>query len=108
MAAFARKGVKVEYVQTDNDFEFTNRFPKAKRNLPMLFEASASDLGVQHKPIRPYTPRHNGKVAPIPAPCALWSGFPQRKKQSLHRPRSLTNPQATISVFGICLAIISS
>ena len=62
VAAFARKGVKVECVQTDNGFEFTNRFSNSKRNLPTLFEATASDLGIRHKLIRPYTPRHNGKV----------------------------------------------
>ena len=62
VAAFARKGVKVECVQTDNGFEFTNRFSNSKRNLPTLFERTASELGVFHKLIRPYTPRHNGKV----------------------------------------------
>ena len=60
--AFARKGVKVECVQTDNGFEFTNRFSNTKRNLPTLFERTATDLGIFHKLIRPYTPRHNGKV----------------------------------------------
>ena len=60
--AFARKGVKVECVQTDNGFEFTNRFSNTKRNLPTLFERTAADLGIFHKLIRPYTPRHNGKV----------------------------------------------
>ena len=54
--------MKVECVQADNGFEFTNRFPNSKRNLPTLFEATASDLGVQYKLIRPYAPRHSGKV----------------------------------------------
>ncbi len=62
VAAFKRKGVKVECVQTDNGFEFTNRFSNSKRDLPTLFEATAHQLGVTHKLIRPYTPRHNGKV----------------------------------------------
>ena len=62
VAAFARKGVKVECVQTDNGFEFTNRFSNSKRDLPTLFERTAADLGIFHKLIRPYTPRHNGKV----------------------------------------------
>ena len=60
--AFARKGVKVECVQTDNGFEFTNRFSSCKRDKPTLFETTASELGIRHKLIRPYTPRHNGKV----------------------------------------------
>jgi transposase InsO family protein len=52
----------VECVQTDNGLEFTNRFSNAKRDLPTLFEVTAQKFGIQHKLIRPYTPRHNGKV----------------------------------------------
>ena len=59
---YARRGIKVECVQTDNGFEFTNRFSNTKRHLPTLFEETAANLGIQHKLIRPYTPRHNGKV----------------------------------------------
>ena len=60
--AFARKGIRIECVQTDNGFEFTNRFSAAKRDKPTLFEETAAELGIRHKLIRPYTPRHNGKV----------------------------------------------
>ena len=60
--AFRRKGVTVECIQTDNGFEFTNRFSNSKRNIPTLFESTAAELGIRHKLIRPYTPRHNGKV----------------------------------------------
>ena len=59
---YARKGIHVECVQTDNGFEFTNRFSNSKRDIPTLFEKTAAELGVRHKLIRPYTPRHNGKV----------------------------------------------
>ena len=59
---YARRGIRVECVQTDNGFEFTNRFSNSKRDLPTLFEATAAQLGIRHKLIRPYTPRHNGKV----------------------------------------------
>ena len=59
---FARKGIAVECVQTDNGFEFTNRFSGSRRDLETLFEATARQLGIRHKLIRPYTPRHNGKV----------------------------------------------
>lgn len=59
---YARRGICVECIQTDNGFEFTNRFSNSKRDIPTLFEKTASELGVQHKLIRPYTPRHNGKV----------------------------------------------
>jgi len=61
-AWFNRKGVRVECIQTDNGFEFTNRFCNSKRTLQTLFEATAIKLGIRHKLIRPYTPRHNGKV----------------------------------------------
>ncbi len=60
--AFRRKGVTVECIQTDNGFEFTNRFSNSKRDILTLFEFTAAELGVRHKLIRPYTPRHNGKV----------------------------------------------
>lgn len=59
---YARRGIRVECVQTDNGFEFTNRFSNSKRDIPTLFEATAQKLGIRHKLIRPYTPRHNGKV----------------------------------------------
>lgn len=49
----------VECVQTDNGFEFTNRFGNGK---PTLFENKLMNLGIRHKLIRPFTPRHNGKV----------------------------------------------
>ena len=57
---FARKGIAVKCVQTDNGFEFTNRFSGSQRDLETLFEATARQLGIRL--IRPYTPRHNGEV----------------------------------------------
>ncbi len=62
VAWFKRRGVRVECVQTDNGFEFTNRFSTSKRDLPTRFELTAARLGIRHKLICPYTPRHNGKV----------------------------------------------
>ena len=59
---YARRGIKVECVQTDNGFEFTNRFSNSRKNIPTLVEETAAALGIRHKLIRPYTPRHNGKV----------------------------------------------
>lgn len=54
---------KIECIQTDNGFEFTKRFsPKAKENDLTLFEKRMRLLNIEHKKIRPYTPRHNGKV----------------------------------------------
>jgi len=59
---FKRQGIRIECVQTDNGLEFTNRFSSSKRNLKSLFEKTVDELGIKHKLIRPYTPRHNGKV----------------------------------------------
>ena len=62
VSSFVRKGIRVECVQTDNGFEFTNRFSRSDKDKLTLFEQSALDFGIRHKLIRPYTPRHNGKV----------------------------------------------
>ena len=51
----------IECVQTDNGTEFTNRFTSHK-DKPTLFQAHLEQHGIQHKLIRPFTPRHNGKV----------------------------------------------
>ncbi|MDD6032383.1 MAG: DDE-type integrase/transposase/recombinase [Oscillospiraceae bacterium] len=59
---YGRRNIRVECVQTDNGFEFTNRFANTKKDIPTLFEKTAAQLGIKHKLIRPYTPRHNGKV----------------------------------------------
>ena len=50
----------VECAQTDNGCEFTKRL--LKENDLTLFEEKLKDLGIRHKLIKPYTPRHNGKV----------------------------------------------
>lgn len=53
----------VECVQTDNGMEFTKRFSyRASDGNMTLFERRLSELGIIHKKIRPFTPRHNGKV----------------------------------------------
>lgn len=53
----------IECVQTDNGFEFTKRFSQgANKKTPTLFEARLKHHGIRHKLIRPFTPRHNGKV----------------------------------------------
>lgn len=58
---FAKRGVKVECVQTDNGSEFTNRLNRNSNSIT-LFEETAHKLGITTKLIKPYTPRHNGKV----------------------------------------------
>ena len=53
----------IECIQTDNGPEFTKRFShKAKEGDLTLFEAELNRLGIRYKQIRPFTPRHNGKV----------------------------------------------
>ena len=66
-AQFIRNCVKkfpfpIECVQTDNGSEFTNRLISGQSARPTLFESTPAQLSVRHKLIRPYTPRHNGKV----------------------------------------------
>lgn len=55
---------KIEEIQTDNGFEFTNRLSwnDKVRNRQTLFEETLEKLGIKHKLIKPHTPRHNGKV----------------------------------------------
>ena len=66
-AEFIRHVVKafpyaIECVQTDNGFEFTNRLSSTGTKKQTLFEKTLAELGIQHKLIKPFTPRHNGKV----------------------------------------------
>ena len=42
--------------------EFTNRLLPRGSDRLTLFEQTLQKLGIRHKLIRPYTPRHNGKV----------------------------------------------
>lgn len=48
----------IECVQTDNGFEFTNRLSNSKKKSLTLFEKTLVQLGIRHKLIRPFTPRH--------------------------------------------------
>ena len=58
----ARFKFPVECVQTDNEPEFTKRFSNTKRESLTSFEKKLAEFGIQHKKIRPFTPRHNDKV----------------------------------------------
>lgn len=53
--------MRIECIQTDNDSEFTNRFSSHKGR-STLFQQYLEKYGIQHKTIRPFIPRHNGKV----------------------------------------------
>lgn len=53
----------VKCVQTDNGMEFTKRLSPGKPTLT-LFERTLQEYGIKHKLIRPFTPRHNGKIEP--------------------------------------------
>lgn len=52
-------GYKPQIIQTDNGFEFTD-FRETKQVHPL--DLLCQELGIEHKLIRPRTPRHNGKV----------------------------------------------
>ena len=65
-ATFVKQLVKafpfpIECIQTDNGPEFTNLFT-SKKGKPTLFQLTLNHLGIKHKLIKPFTPRHNGKV----------------------------------------------
>lgn len=62
VAFYAKHGIRVQCAQTDNGLEFTNRFSKSQKDKPTLFQITAARLGITHKTIKPFTPRHNGKV----------------------------------------------
>ncbi len=55
---------KIEEIQTDNGFEFTNRlsYNAKTREKKTMFQKKLEEKGIRHKLIKPYTPRHNGKV----------------------------------------------
>ena len=53
---------KVECVQTDNGMEFTKSLANTQKPTLTMFEKHLNQFGIRHKLIKPYTPRHNGKV----------------------------------------------
>ena len=57
--AFICRRYKPKILQTDNGFEFTH-FKETKQVHPL--DLLCQELGIEHKLIRPRTPRHNGKV----------------------------------------------
>ena len=52
---------KILCIQTDNGAEFTKKFVSDDAN-PHLFGEKLKEFGIRHKLIKPFTPRHNGKV----------------------------------------------
>ena len=55
---------KIKTVQTDNEFEFTNRlswnaFTKDRKT---MVEKKLKELEIAYKNIKPYTPKQNGRV----------------------------------------------
>lgn len=58
----ARFPYAIECIQTDNGPEFTNRLNPKNSDKLTIFETTLAKLKIRHKLIKPYTPRHNGKV----------------------------------------------
>ena len=53
----------IECIQTDNGQEFAKRFCSyGGSQKPTIFQVRLSEYGIRRKLIRPFTPRHNGKV----------------------------------------------
>ena len=55
---------KIKTIQTDNGMEFTNRlnWNAFMKNKQTLFERTLKELGIEHKLIKPHTPKENGRV----------------------------------------------
>lgn len=55
---------KIECVQTDNGFEFTNRLSwnTFMKNKTTAYEMKLKELGIKQKLTKPHTPKQNGKV----------------------------------------------
>lgn len=50
------RGIRGEYIQTDNGSEFTNHFLAGKQNCPTSFEVATAKLDIRYKLVRHYTP----------------------------------------------------
>ena len=82
---FARKGVAVECIQTDNGFEFTNRFSSSRRDLETLFEARPSNWEFA-----------TSSSAPIlPGTTERWSAVIERTK-SASMTLTVSTPSLTL------------
>lgn len=53
---------KIYTVRTDNGLEFTKRLIAKSDNNLTIFEHGLAKAGIRHDLIKPYTPKHNGKV----------------------------------------------
>ena len=54
--------MSIECVQTDNGAEFTKRFTQPGKETLTMFQRILRNNDICHKLIKPFTPRHNGKV----------------------------------------------
>ena len=55
---------KIKTIQTDNGMEFTNRLSWTGflKNKQTMFEKTLEELKIEHKLIKPHTPKQNGRV----------------------------------------------
>ena len=54
--------MSIECVQTDNGAEFTKRFTQPGKETLTMFQRTLRNNDICHNLIKPFTPRHNGKV----------------------------------------------
>ena len=76
MHAVAQSGVR----QTDNGFEFTNRFSNSKRDLPTLAKKTAAELNI----------RHSSFARIRPATTARWGAATVRTKKRFYSCHSFS------------------
>lgn len=61
----ARRGIRVECVQTDSGFVCTGCFSNRRRDLPALFAGTAGEPEVRHKPIHLVATAEPSATAPF-------------------------------------------
>lgn len=89
---YSRRGIRVECVQTDNGFEFTNRFSNSKRDLTTLFESAAASWGSAT----------SSSVPTRLATTARWSAATGRTRSAFTPVTdfspSMTSPSSSLSI----------
>ena len=90
---YARRGIRVECVQTDNGPEFTNRFSTSRRDCPSLFESDRCPTGhppQAHPSLYPAPQRQGGAQPPGGPETLLFLPqllFPGRLRKAARRPQ---------------------
>lgn len=99
VAFYKRRGIRVQCVQTDNGFEFTNRFSNSKRDSSTLFELPQNNWGLSTSLLNRIRPGTTARWSEATGRTKNASMIPILSSPSLTSARSSlnTNPGPTIS-----------